>query len=74
MGWQVEFVERPADQHGFQVFPRHWIVERSHARNGRYRRLSKAYDFRVESSEAWIVIGSSYHMLHRLTQPPPKVA
>jgi len=74
MGWQLEIVERPPDQNGFQVLPRRWVVERSHAWNGRYRRLSKEYEFRVESSEAFILIGSSYHMLHRLTQPPPKVA
>jgi putative transposase len=66
MGWELEVVARPAGQKGFVVLPRRWVVERSFAWLGRFRRLSKEYEYRVESSEAFIYLGSSVHMLRRL--------
>jgi hypothetical protein len=33
---------------------------------GRYRRLSKEYEYRVEPSEAFIYLGMSVYMLRRL--------
>ena len=37
----VEVVEKPADQVGFAVLPKRWVVERTFAWLGRYRQLSK---------------------------------
>ena len=39
-GWALEIVRRRRDVKGFQVLPRRWVVERTFAWLGRYRRLS----------------------------------
>ncbi len=72
MGWELEVVQRPKGQKGFVVQKQRWKVERTFAWLGRYRRLSKDYEYRVESSEAFIYLGMSAHMLRRLAahQPP----
>jgi putative transposase len=42
--WVVlHIVEKPPDQQGFAVLPRRWVVERTFAWLGKYRRLSKDY-------------------------------
>jgi putative transposase len=73
-GWDIEVVKRSDEQKlqpGFVVLPRRWVVERSFAWLGRFRRLSKDYEFRVESSEAFIYLGMSVHMLRRLAAHTP---
>ena len=40
----LEIVEREPGQQGFVVLPRRWVVERTFAWLGRYRRLSKDYE------------------------------
>jgi Transposase DDE domain len=40
----------------FTVLPRRWVVERTIAWIGRYRRLSKDYEYLPESSEAMIYV------------------
>jgi putative transposase len=59
-------VSKPAGQKGFVVQKWRWIVERTFAWLGRYRRLSKDYERRPESSEAWIYISMTHLMLRRL--------
>ena len=39
---------------GFHVLPRRWVVERTFAWLGRYRRLSKDYEALPGTEEAWI--------------------
>jgi putative transposase len=51
---------------GFPVFQWRWIVERTIAWIGRYRRHSKDYERNTESSEAQIQISSIHRMLQRL--------
>jgi putative transposase len=51
---------------GFQVLPRRWVVERTFAWLGRYRRLSKDYEYLPETSEAFIYLAMSRLMLRRL--------
>jgi putative transposase len=65
-GWLLELVSKPAGQKGFVVQKWRWIVERTFAWLGRYRRLSKDYERRPESSEAWIYISMTHLMLRRL--------
>ena len=68
-GWTgrfVEIVKRPTLQR-FVVLPKRWIVERTFAWLGKYRRLSKDYETLTQSSEAMIVIAMINLMVHRLS-------
>jgi putative transposase len=62
----LDIVERPSDQVGFQVLPRRWVVERTFAWLGRYRRLSKDYEKCTQSSEGVIYIASIHTMVRRI--------
>jgi len=64
--WLLEIVKRNDDMKGFVVLPRRWVVERTFAWLGRNRRLSKDYERRCESSEAWIYVSMVDLMLRRL--------
>ena len=64
--WVLEIVKRSDDLAGFVVLPRRWIVERTFAWFGRYRRLSKDYETLTESSEAVIYLAMTHLMLRRL--------
>jgi len=61
----LEVVTRDPDQKGFQVLPRRWVVERTFAWLGRYRRLGKDYEKCRKSSEGVIYI-ASIHTMRRL--------
>ena len=41
---------------GFEVLPTRWIVERTFAWLGNYRRLSKDYEGRTKVSEAFVYV------------------
>jgi putative transposase len=62
----LDVVDREPGQVGFQVLPRRWVVERTFAWLGRYRRLSKDYERCTKSSEGVIYIASIHTMLKRL--------
>jgi len=62
----LEIVEREPDQVGFKVLPRRWVVERTFAWLGRYRRLSKDYEKCIHSSEGMVYIAPIHTMLKRL--------
>lgn len=64
-GWVIEIVKRPG-QKRFVVLPRRWVVERTFAWLGRYRRLSKDYEGLCETSEALIHLGMIRLMVRRL--------
>ncbi len=67
-GYVIEVVSRPAGAKGFVVLHRRWVVERTFAWIGRYRRNSRDYEWRPESSEAFIKVCSIHRML-RLLKP-----
>jgi putative transposase len=67
-GWLLTIVERAAGQIGFQVLPRRWVVERTLAWLGRYRRLSKDYEVLPQTSEAFIYTAMVHLMLKRLAR------
>jgi putative transposase len=67
-GYVVEVVGRPAGSVGYVKLPRRWVVERTHAWLGRYRRNSRDYERFTESSEAMIKVSSIHRML-RLLKP-----
>jgi len=66
LGYGLEVVARPPGATGFAVLPRRWVVERSFAWMGRYRRLSKEYEALTETSEAMIWAAFGATMLRRL--------
>lgn len=64
-GWAMSIVHhRSAD--GFVPLPRRWVVERTFAWLGRYRRLSKGYEQHPHNSEAMIYLAMISLMLRRL--------
>jgi putative transposase len=65
-GWILELVMRPEGEKEFKVLKWRWIVERTFAWLGRYRRLSKDYEGSEESSESWIYVAMTHLMLRRL--------
>jgi len=64
--WVPEGGEAPEIPTGFQVLPRRWVVERTFAWLGKYRRLSKDYEALPATSEALIYAAMSCMMLKRL--------
>lgn len=62
----VEVVSRPEGATGFVLLPKRWVVERSIAWLGRYRRLSKDYEYETGVSEAWVKVSAVSHMLRKL--------
>lgn len=64
----LDIVEREPGQKGFVVLPRRWVVERTFAWLGRYRRLSKDYERCTKSSEGFVYIASLHTMMRRLAQ------
>ena len=88
MGWTVEVVERSprrgwimTEDQGlvwvtlpktFEHLPRRWVVERTIAWIGRYRRLSKDYEYLMSSSEAMVYLTMLRLMLTRLAKQNAK--
>jgi putative transposase len=82
-GWTLEIVEcprrwgwypidvEPPPMPAFTVLPRRWVVERTIAWIGRYRRLSKDYEYLLENSETMIYLAMSRLMLRRLARQAP---
>lgn len=66
LGCELEIVKRSDDMRGFVVLPKRWIVERTFAWLGKCRRLSKDYEYQVESSEAMIRLAMIGLMARRL--------
>ena len=62
----LDIVKPDPDQDGFEVLPKRWVVERTLAWLGRYRRLSKDYERLLCSSEGMVYIASIHTMLKRL--------
>jgi putative transposase len=49
----------------FEILPKRWIVERTFAWLGNYRRLSKDYEKTTDSAENMVYIASLHSMLKR---------
>ena len=71
---RVEIVRKAKGRRGFAVVPWRWIVERTFAWLGRYRRHSRDYERLAESSEAMIKVSSIHRMLRLLSPDASKRA
>jgi putative transposase len=70
--WMLEIVKRSDDVQGFVVLPRRWVVERTFAWLGKYRRLSKDYEALTDTSEAMIQAAMVHLMIRRLARQAAK--
>jgi putative transposase len=66
-GWVLEIVKRTDDVKGFKLLPRRWVVERTFAWLGRFRRMSEDYEFHPETSESMIHLAMIIIMMRRLS-------
>jgi putative transposase len=64
--YKITVVERPKGVEGLVHLPYRWVVERTNAWNGKYRRNSKDYERTPASSEAMIQVSTIHLMLKRL--------
>lgn len=62
----LELAQRPPDQKGFVPLPIRWVVERTFAWLGRYRRLSKDYERLTENSQGMVYLASIDRLLNHL--------
>ena len=70
--YELEVLDRPKDAEGFVFIPKRWVVERSFAWWGRYRRQSRDYERYTESSESMIKVAAIHNMLRRLAPDPAR--
>jgi putative transposase len=68
---RLEIVKRPEGIKGFLLLPKRWIVERTFAWLGRYRRLSKDYEYLPQTSETMIRVAMIHLMIRRLARMGP---
>ena len=68
VGYEARVVARPPGSVGFVKLPRRWVVERTFAWLGRYRRNIRHYEWHDASGESMLRISSIHRML-RLLRP-----
>lgn len=62
----IELITVKRKDSAFKILPRRWVVERTFAWVGRYRRLSKDYEYKTNTSESMIYLGMSRLILRRI--------
>jgi transposase len=68
LGIDVEIIARSDAQHGFEVQPKRWVVERTFGWLNHYRRLSKDYEYWLQTSDATIYAAMTHLMARRLAR------
>ena len=63
--WTLDIIRRKS--RGFVILPKRWVIERTFAWLGKYRRLSKDYEYLTKSSESFVYIAMIHLMIRRLT-------
>jgi transposase len=66
----IEVVKKLADQVGFQVLPRRWVVERFFAWINRNRRLAKDFEGTIASAKTFLYAASVMLLTRRLARSP----
>lgn len=69
----LALVKRPLGAVGFVLLPGRWVVERTFAWLGRYRRHSRDYERRTDSSEAMLTISMIHRMARRIEPGPQSI-
>jgi putative transposase len=64
----IEVVKKIAEQVGFQVLPRRWVVERTFAWLNRNRRLAKDFEATIDSAVAFLYAASVMLLTRRLAR------
>ncbi len=67
LGIEVDIIERQKGIN-WQILPKRWVVERTFAWLGNYRRLSKDYEYLNSSEVAFIQIAHIHTLLKRLSK------
>jgi putative transposase len=65
---RLEIGKRPEGSHGFLLLPKRWVVERTFAWLGRYRRLAKDEEYFTQTSETMIRVAMIHLMVRRLAR------
>jgi putative transposase len=68
---RLAIVKRPEGIKGFLLLPKRWMVERTFAWLGRYRRLSKDDEYLPQASETMIRVAMIHLMVRRLAGMVP---
>ena len=63
---RLEIVKRSDQAKGFVVLPKRWMVERTFGWFGKYRRLSKGYEYHTDTSEAMLYVAMMHIMVRRI--------
>jgi putative transposase len=69
--WHMSISSRPPGAVGFQPLKIRWVVERTFAWLGRYRRHSRDYERRTDSSEGLLLLSSVSILLNKLRPTAP---
>jgi len=64
----VEIVHKPANQVGFAVHPRRWVVERCFAWLNRSRRLAKDFEATIASATSFLYVASGMLLVRRMAR------
>ena len=64
----LEIIRKIADQTGFVVLPRRWVVERFFAWINRNRRLAKDVEATINSARAFLYAASVMLLIRRLAR------
>lgn len=62
--WELEIVKRIGKE--FELLPWRWVVERTFAGLSRNRRLSKNYEWKIQTSETFLQLAMIRLMLNRI--------
>ena len=68
-GVKLEVVKLPRAKRGFVLLPRRWVVERTFAWLGRFRRLARDYDRLTQTLEGWHWLAALTLMLANFIGP-----
>jgi putative transposase len=63
---RLEIIKHSDQAKGFVLVPKRWVVERTFGWFGKYRRLSKDYEYLTSSSEAMIYVAMIHLMVRRI--------